>query len=321
MVSRGTRLAYSRRRRARRIVGLGSSRVSRDGETTAWKRQARFRQAQWREERGYPRGAHPHAGGEAATPVGSRLALQFAMESGANFVSPGALAAVRARLAQRERFEMLRADRLWADLLSSMPLCFNLFGDLAGDEGGGGARGAWVVPDAPEGQREGAVRVFARAAGSVVLGQSERVRWRLRAEPGRRRARHHRYRDQVPRARGDRGGAENGRAGAVCRSHGALGRVRGLTGGNAWSARRYSRVWQDHLLALSMLQHPSRKWTWGRFVPLVSLRQRQLRPRRRRVRAVLRDQMTFEARTFEELLAVPDTLLESTRAALVERYF
>jgi hypothetical protein len=72
--------------------------VARDVETTAWKRLARLRQAQWREVRGYPIGAHPHVGGDKAKPVGSRLALKFAMESGANFVSSNALAAVRARL-------------------------------------------------------------------------------------------------------------------------------------------------------------------------------------------------------------------------------
>jgi len=62
-------------------------RVARDAETTAWKRLARPRQVQWRDVRGYPIGAHPHAGGDHSKPVGSRLALKFAMETGANFVS------------------------------------------------------------------------------------------------------------------------------------------------------------------------------------------------------------------------------------------
>lgn len=33
-------------------------------------------------------GAHPRAGGQKATPVGSRLPLQFAIDSGASFVLP-----------------------------------------------------------------------------------------------------------------------------------------------------------------------------------------------------------------------------------------
>jgi hypothetical protein len=106
-------------------------RVSRDIATTTWKRRARFAQSQWRETHGYPIGCEPYAGGPRSTPVGSRLDLAFARTSGANFITPGALAAVRARLAAPERHQMLREDRLWADLLSSMPLCFNLFGDLA----------------------------------------------------------------------------------------------------------------------------------------------------------------------------------------------
>src|SRR5258708_14326460 len=60
--------------------------------------------------------------------------------------------ALRARLAAPERFQMLKEDRLFADLLSSMPLCFNLFGDLAGDgDAARRAARAWW-PDALSGE-------------------------------------------------------------------------------------------------------------------------------------------------------------------------
>lgn len=119
--------------------------VPRDPATTAWKRRARWGQAQWREARGYPIGTQPYGGGPDATPVGSRLDLAFARESAANFITPGALAAVRARLAEPEPYQTLNEQRLWADLLSSMPLCFNLFGDLAGDGNAAkrAVRGSW----------------------------------------------------------------------------------------------------------------------------------------------------------------------------------
>ena len=108
-------------------------RVPGDPASTAWKRLARFRQASWRQARDYPIGAQPYGGGDDSTPVGSRLALAYAKETGANFLTPAALAAARRRIANPERHEMLSANRLWADLLSSMPLCFNLFGDLDAD--------------------------------------------------------------------------------------------------------------------------------------------------------------------------------------------
>jgi hypothetical protein len=73
------------------------------------------------------------------------------MSTGANFVTPAALAAARRRVASPEPHEMLAVDRLWADLLSSMPLCFNLFGDLDGDRpGAASAVRAWW-PAAPAG--------------------------------------------------------------------------------------------------------------------------------------------------------------------------
>ena len=78
----------------------------------------------------------------------SRLALAFAQTSGANFLTPAALRAVRARVASPERHQ--RQSRR-VDLLSSMPLCFNLFGDLAEEpEKLARAVSTWW-PDAPAG--------------------------------------------------------------------------------------------------------------------------------------------------------------------------
>jgi len=67
--------------------------VAGDAASTAWKRLARWRQARWRQARGYPIGAQPYRGGDGSRLVGSRLALDFAASSGANFLTPGALAA------------------------------------------------------------------------------------------------------------------------------------------------------------------------------------------------------------------------------------
>jgi hypothetical protein len=64
---------------------------------------------------------------------GSRLPLAYARETGANFVTAGALEAARARTAVSERHQSFDHQRLWADLLSSAAMCFNLFGELASD--------------------------------------------------------------------------------------------------------------------------------------------------------------------------------------------
>src|SRR5262249_49427975 len=82
-------------------------------------------------------------------PAGSRLPLDYARETGANFVTKGALAAVRARTSYVEPQQSFDLQRLWADLLWSPTLAFNLFGDLAADlDRANRALQAWW-PDAP----------------------------------------------------------------------------------------------------------------------------------------------------------------------------
>lgn len=52
---------------------------------------------------------------------------------GLNFLHSDAIVdAVRDRLApgSGEKHQTIKSDRLWFDLLSSMPMCFNLFGEI-----------------------------------------------------------------------------------------------------------------------------------------------------------------------------------------------
>ena len=72
---------------------------------------------------------------EAVRPVGSRLPLDYARETGANFLTAGALDAAEARTAIAEAHQSFDHQRLWADLLWSPTLAFNLFGDPAADLG------------------------------------------------------------------------------------------------------------------------------------------------------------------------------------------
>jgi hypothetical protein len=109
--------------------------VSRRPDVTEFKRRARWQQAWWREQHGLPIGSHRPPGSTSRTLNGSRVDLDYARESRCNFLSPAIQRAVEDRLAHPQLHQTLNEDRLWSDLLSSMPLCFNLFGDLHGDTG------------------------------------------------------------------------------------------------------------------------------------------------------------------------------------------
>ncbi len=102
-------------------------------QMTAFRRRLRLHQARWREAHGHPIGSQPIVPrkGTPTRPVGSRLPLAYAQETGANFVTAGALAAARTRASNPEPHQRFDHQRLWADLLWSPTLAFNLFGDLA----------------------------------------------------------------------------------------------------------------------------------------------------------------------------------------------
>jgi hypothetical protein len=182
-------------------------------------------------------------------------------------MTPGALAAVRARIATPERFQMLHEDRLWADLLSSMPLCFNLFGELAGTGDGESeparrAVRAWW-PDAPGGN----------------------VRVRFEHSPGRRDPAFLGNKSAFDVAFDiDAGNGSSAIVGVETKYHehavaekepkpAALARYVEVTErsrmfAEGWRERvigtDLQQIWLDHLLVLAMLQHPSQRWVRGR---------------------------------------------------------
>src|SRR5437870_5010265 len=88
-------------------------------EMTEFRRRLRYHQSQWREAEGHPIGSQPIApkpGGGAVRLVGSRLPLAYARETGANFLTAGALDAARARTSIVEPHQSFDHQRLWADL-------------------------------------------------------------------------------------------------------------------------------------------------------------------------------------------------------------
>jgi hypothetical protein len=104
-------------------------------DVTAWRRAARRHQAKWRTSHGWPAGEQRRSKkqGGGTRPSGSRVSDADGREHGVNFLTPAAWEAATFRLANPEQHQTLDETRLFCDLLSSMPMCFNLLGPLWAD--------------------------------------------------------------------------------------------------------------------------------------------------------------------------------------------
>jgi hypothetical protein len=102
-------------------------------DVSDFQRRARVLQALWRVEQGFDCGEHRHKG--AARPLGSRLPMPWAQERLANFLSENIRSVVRSEVLdpRRSQGKLFGKPRIFNDLLSSQPLCFNLFGELCFD--------------------------------------------------------------------------------------------------------------------------------------------------------------------------------------------
>jgi hypothetical protein len=287
--------------------------VPRRPELTEFRRRLRYHQAQWREANGYPIGSQPIAprpGVGQTRLVGSRLQLDYAKETGANLLTAGALDAARARTSIIEPHQSFDHQRLWADLLSSVAMAFNVFGDLAADlELANRAVHTWwpgvpgTVSDVRFAHSPG--RLDPAWLGNLVdldvglvldLGDGTRgivgvvtayhdVNRRQPPKP----SRLPRYREITAKSRAF--------------GPGAIGAVNGT---------ELIHIWLDHLLVLSMLQHPSRAWRWGRLVVVHPAGNTDFADACSRYRALLVDPSTFASATVEELLdanVIPATAL------------
>jgi hypothetical protein len=78
-------------------------------------------------------------------------------------------------------------------------------------------------------------------------------------------------------------------------------------------------LWLEHLLQLSMLQHPSRAWSWGKFAVVYPSQNSDVAELCARYREYLTDQSSFSAMTLEELL--DSTALPAAVAQLLRRRY
>jgi hypothetical protein len=287
---------------------------------TEFRRKLRFHQAQWREANGHPIGSQPIVPreGKSSRPVGSRLPLDYARESGANFLTAGALDAARARTSTIEPHQSFDHQRLWADLLWTPAMAFNLFGDLAADlDLADQAVHAWW-PDAPgtvsdvrfahsPGRFDPAYLNSLRAFDAAfVLDLDDGAKGILAVDL----EYHERLKPETPKPSNLRRYLEVAeRSGGF--AHGATDQVKGRSD--------LCVMWLEHLLLLSMLQHVSGAWKWGRYVVVRSAGNSDFADACSRYRALLVDQSTFGCATVEELLDA-SVLPAHTATASRDRY-
>ena len=89
-------------------------------------RYGRLLQSKWREEKGYPIGKS-----ERGSVLGNYIDAEFAENEKVNFLTENIRNLVVEELKKaKETKALIREDRMWENLLSSQPLCFNLFGEL-----------------------------------------------------------------------------------------------------------------------------------------------------------------------------------------------
>ena len=293
--------------------------VPRQPAMTDFRRRLRYHQAQWREANGHPIGSQPIVprDGAPSRPAGSRLPLEYARDTGATFLTAAAHAAAEARTSLVEPHQSFDHQRLWAELLWSAALAFNLFGDLAGDlRLADRAVHTWW-PDVPGTVCD--VR-FAHSPGRLDpawLGNlvAFDVAFVLDLRDGTQgivgvvTAYHDVNRRQPPKP------SRLPRYREITETSGFFGP--GAI--DAVNGTELIHLWLDHLLVLSMLQHPSRTWRWGRLVVVPPAGNADFAGACSRYRALLVDRSTFASRTVEELLDA-NVLPAGTTAAVRDRY-
>jgi hypothetical protein len=202
-------------------------------------------------------------------------------------------------------------QRLWADLLWSPALAFNLFGDLAAElELAGHVVRSWW-PDAPgrvvevrfahsPGWLDPAYLNSLRAFDAAFVLEGGIVAVDVKY--------HERAKAETPKPENLARYTEVAqRSGAF--ADGAIDAVKGRSD--------LAVLWLEHLLLHSMLQHESGAWRWGRYVVLHPAGNSDMADMATRYRTLLADDSTFATLTLEDIL---DSGMLPAGLALRERY-
>jgi hypothetical protein len=219
-------------------------------------------------------------------------------------------------LAAKEARQTFDVQGLWADLLSSVTMCFNLFGDLAADLALADRAVHTWWPDAPGTVSD--VR-FAYSPGRLDLSYigslvTFDVAFVLDLGDGTQGVVavdtkfHEHTKREVPKpSRLERYREVSEKSGAF-----APGAIDAISGD-------LTVMWLEHLLMLSMLQHPSATWSWGRYLVVHPAGNTAFADAAARYRTLLASPGTFSTVTVEDLLGA-SALPSSTVAAVRDRY-
>jgi hypothetical protein len=280
-------------------------RVPGDIETTLFKRRARRQQMLWRESRSIPIGTQPMRPkeGQVYRELGSRIDIAKAREKKWNFLSVAAEEAVEHRLNNPQHHQTLNADRLYADLLSSMPMCFNLFAPLRHNLVlANRAVHAWwphvpgtvvdVLFEWSPGRR--------KAGRFLENGSAFDVAFELELGHGRRGLLgvETKYHENCQREAKHASASRIERYRYVSERSGAFlpGAVDAILG------TELQQIWLDHLLALSMTQDESEPWDWTGFTLVHPAKNPSYARAMERYRMFLRQPDDLLVATLESLL-------------------
>ncbi len=276
-----------------------------ESDGPGFRRNARILQSIWRERANLPMGVHN------GRPLGSRLPAELAERDLCNYLTPGIRSVVRAELAAAAGSRLFSKPRIYNDLLSSQPLCFNLFGELKLDLGLAsevmralrpaciGAVSSIRFEYSPGRSNEhftgdkSAFDVFVEYesinGGQGFLGIEVKYHENLKDPAAVHRPRY----DEIARSMG-------------CYKADCLARLH---------RKPLQQFWRDHLLAGSMLCDDRSGYSEGAFVVLYPEGNPYCRSAIREYRECLCDTATFDAWTLEEFVGA---LRRSTQAAWVE---
>lgn len=100
-------------------------------QDTVFTANARLLQSQWRDKKEYPIGTYLNHKTKTKISCGNLLDENFAKEKKANFLTENIKNLVTQEVEKSKKTDALISEpRIWNNLLSSQPLCFNLFGEL-----------------------------------------------------------------------------------------------------------------------------------------------------------------------------------------------
>lgn len=276
----------------------------------AFQRRARLLQALWREEKGLP------IGEERGVELGSRIDAAFARETLANFLTDRIRDVVRHDVlgAGRAEGRLIEQERLLCNLLSSQPLCFNLFGELSLDlelatrvlramMPGRIARVTEIRFEHSPGRTDArftsdrsAFDVFvayeSTSARRAFLGIEVKYHERLSEKAAKHRARYDELADRL---------------GCFCEDRSAL------------KKKPLQQIWRDHLLAGAVLGG-GLGYEEGAFVFLYPSANDACARALAAYRAQLTSEATFATWTLEDLVAAQRDAGAPAAAALAERY-